>query len=157
MLLLRAMLRLVAVACVATWDHDGQGSVVLLLQRAMMGSVVLLQPGSCWCPWPVFPPKARWMPIVYAATWSHVNVHGPVSCWGSCWCPWSMLPWRPCLCPRLVLPPDCDGVHGLCCSRRHQRTSWGLWHMQRPEIMWMFMIHAVTRNHVKSIILLPAD
>lgn len=61
-------------------------SRLVLLPRTMPGSMVLLH--LCWCLWPVLPPEAMRMLIVWPATWGHVGVQE--SCWvGSvCLCPW---------------------------------------------------------------------
>lgn len=92
-------------------------------ERAMIGSVVLLQPWSCWCPWPVLllwammlsvaraSHRAVLMSVVWTATWDHaevVHMH-----WGG-------------------------------------RTCGYLWSLLSPEAMWISMTHASTDCKVGS-------
>lgn len=47
------------------------------ISLAAAGQVdVLLQPGPCGFPWPMWPPKATRVSVVCAATWNHVYVRG---------------------------------------------------------------------------------
>lgn len=141
---LGAMLRLVAVACAAIWDHGGgHWSTVLLLQRAMAGSVVLQQPESCWC-LACVTPKARQMSVV---------------CLKSCIRPWVMLLLGTILMPIAHVTPaamlvslactaatENYGVHGLCCSRG---LGWCPWSILPPETKLWSMECAETRNHME--------
>lgn len=63
------------VAYTGTWGHVISGPCCL--REPCLGLWPYRISDLWWCPWPILPLKAMWIHVVWATTWSHVDVRRP--------------------------------------------------------------------------------